>query len=303
MSEHLPEQATVIEVGPRDGLQAEARMVPADKKAALIDRLAGAGLKHIQAASFVHPRAVPQMADAEAVCARIKRVPGVVYSGLALNLKGVERAARAGLDLVDCSISTSDTHSRKNTGMSLDEARTAIKAMTRRAREAGLGVRAGLQNVWRCNYEGPTPLDKAADLTAELADLGVDMISLADSTGSANPRSMKRLLRRIAPIVGEIPVALHLHDTRGLALACVVAALECGVTHFDASFGGLGGCPFIPGATGNVATEDLLNLLHGMGVATGVDIGAVAACSLEMERYLEKRLPGAMHALIGAGQS
>ena len=300
MSSALPDSATLVEVGPRDGFQAEATPIPTALKVEAVDALVAAGLRHVQVASFVHPRRVPQMADAEDVCARIQRPPGVAFSGLALNARGVERAADAGLDAVDVSASTNDAHSRRNAGATLGEARAALVGMVRQGRAAGLQVRAGLQCVWGCGADGPTPLDRVREMAAEVLDAGADALSLADSTGEANPVTIERVLSEVVPLAeaAGAPVVLHLHDTRGAGLANVAAALRLGVTHFDTALGGMGGCPFIPGATGNIPTEDTAALLGGMGVQTGVDAEAVAAVTRRLERHLGHPFSGRLYSIL-----
>lgn len=294
-----PPKATLVEVGPRDGFQAEAVPIPTDLKVWAIDALVEAGVRQIQVASFVHPERVPQMADADAVCARIARPPGVTTSGLALNVRGVERAALAGVDAVDVSISTNDAHSRRNANRSLAEARAMLADMIRVGREAGLEVRAGLQCVWGCGADGATSLDRVRQQAEELLAEGVDQLSLADSTGEATPVSLERVLDVVAPLAeaAGVPVALHLHDTRGAGLANVATALRLGVTHFDTAFGGMGGCPFIPGATGNIPTEDTAAMLHGMGIETGIDIAAVAIVSRRLEQHVGHSLSGRVYSL------
>ncbi len=300
MTHRLPKTVNLVEVGPRDGFQAEAKFIPTELKARLIEGLADAGFRHIQVASFVRPEWAPQMADAEALCALLNRNPRTSYSGLALNRKGVARAAAADLDAVDVSISTSETHSLKNARMTLAQARAALSAMIADAKDAGLETRASLQSAFGCNYEGTIPESRIVDMAGEILEQGVDLLSLADSTGRADPLSVKRLVNAIAPLAGTTPIGLHLHDTRGLGLANVTAALERGVAWFDAAFAGMGGCPYIPGATGNISSEDTLNLMTALGVETGVDIEKVAACSDRIEGFLEKQFPGKMHRLIRA---
>lgn len=292
-------QVEIIEVGPRDGLQREKTFIPTDQKITLIQKLVEAGLRRIQVTSFVHPKAVPQMADAEQVCAGLPHIEGVVYSGLVLNLKGLERARNAGLNDVDVSISASDSHSRQNANMSLADAQTHFQEMVARAREYGMTVRGGIQCAFGY-YENDVTDDLVIELTRQHLALGLDELALADSTGMANPAQITRLLAKIIPMAEGKPVILHLHDTRGMGLANVVAALEAGCHHFDTAFGGLGGCNFIEKATGNIATEDTVYMLHGMGYQTGVDITKVAEVSKMMESLLGKQsLPGKMYQLLG----
>lgn len=294
-----PQTVEIIEVGPRDGLQREETILSAAEKVALIEELIAAGLTRIQVTSFVHPRYVPQMADAEEVCAQLPRRPDVAYSGLALNLKGVERARDAGLRAIDISVSASDAHSRRNANRSRQEALHEFEKMYRRARECGMHVRGGIQ----CAFGYQAPDDVAPEQVLEIAEhfleLGVDELALADSSGVANPRQMTALLQSLLALTGSVPVILHLHDTRGMGLANVLAALRCGVRIFDTAVGGLGGCPFIDGATGNIATEDTVHMLHQMGIETGVDLQRLATVARSLERRLGKEhLPGKLYALL-----
>ena len=299
----FPPRATLVEVGPRDGWQAEAAVLPTELKVQAIADLVAAGLHDIQIASFVHPKRVPQMADAEAVCAAVRDAvdqPGATFSGLALNERGVRRAADAGVDAVDVSISTNDAHSRRNAGKPVAEARASMAAMIALGRAAGLQVRAGLQCVWGAGADGPTAPERVEEMARAILLDGVDQLSLADSTGEANPASMAAMLERIGPLAeaAGVPLVLHLHDTRGAGLANVAAALRLGVAHFDTALGGMGGCPFIPGATGNIPTEDTALMLAGMGVETGVDAAAVAAVSRRLEGVFGHPFSGRTYTLL-----
>ena len=298
MAHKLPKEVTLIEVGPRDGFQFEKQVIPTDLKSEIICSLVEAGLKHIQVASFVNPSRMPQMADAEEVVSRLPESPGVIFSGLVLNPKGFQRALRAGLKHVEISISASDTHSRKNAGVSFGQAVTRMKEMIRLARTENMGVRAGIQCAFGCVYEGDISQERILSLVRYYAANKVDVIALSDTTGMANPMSVKRLLQTLMPECGEIPLVLHLHDTRGLGLANLMAALECGVIQFDAAMAGMGGCPFVRGAAGNIATEDTVHLMDSMGISTGVDIAGVSKCSHRLEDYLAKQFPGKMHRLL-----
>jgi|TARA_Y100000310_G_scaffold253669_1_gene260580 hydroxymethylglutaryl-CoA lyase len=294
-----PDKVILTEVGTRDGLQSVAETVSTEQKLQTINGLVDAGLKQIQVTSFVHPKWVPQMADAENVCAGLPLAEDVIYSGLVLNAKGVERAAEARLKRVEASISTSDTHSRKNANMGLDEALDHMKKMVALAHDAGLEVRGGLQSVWGCVYDGYPPDERIVDMVSKVIDMGVVALSLADSTGMANPNFIKQLLENVLPICKDTPVVLHLHDTRGLGLANAIAAMELGVDQFDTALGGLGGCPFIKGATGNIATEDTLNMLNEMGIESGVDIGRVANVSKALQRAVpESYFTGKLYKLV-----
>jgi hydroxymethylglutaryl-CoA lyase len=294
-----PSEVILEEQGLRDGLQVERTLLPTEKKVELIHRLMDAGLKRIQVGSFVNPKLVPQMADTAAVFAAIQQRPDVSLNALVLNTKGVERAVEAGFTHVAASISASDTHSRKNANKSLEEAMTEFESMVRTAKAAGMRVRGGLQCAFGCRYEGEIPAQRVLDLSKRHLDLGIDEIALADSTGMGNPRQMEELMGQIVEMAGHVPVMLHLHDTEGKGLANVVAAMRVGVRHFDTAFGGLGGCPFIKGATGNIATEDTAYMLEEMGIRTGIDIAAIVAISREMEEILGKKLPGKIKNVLG----
>lgn len=286
----------IIEVGPRDGLQREKQFIPTETKIELIDALSESGLTQIQVTSFVHPRYVPQMADAEKVCQGINRKSGVTYSGLVLNPKGLERASNAGLEAVDMSVSASDSHSRKNAGRSLAESLADFEDMVEKARLYQMTVRAGIQCAFGYYAEDVTQ-EIVIDIARKQLDMGVDALALADSTGMANPHQIQTMLTEILPLAGDVPVILHLHDTRGMGLANVLAAIEAGCTRFDTAFGGLGGCNFIPSALGNIATEDTVNMLHAMGYQTGVDIDAIAAVSQRLQTILGRSLPGKIYQL------
>lgn len=296
---HYPESVELCEVGPRDGFQYEERPIPTDLKVRTIRRLAAAGLRRIQATSFVHPRWVPQMADAEEVVRELEDLAGTRLSALVLNMRGLERAHAAGVELVDVSIATNEEHSRANVNAGVDEGVRAGVSIARDALDRGMTAQIGLQTVFGYANTGDTPTERVIEILSAFDGLDVESVSLADSTGMANPNLVRSVVSAVREVTGDIPIVLHLHDTRGLGLANVVAGLEAGVRRFDTSFGGLGGCPFIPGATGNVATEDTVYLLESLGIATGIDLAAVAGCSLEMEEFLGRRLSGRLHRLQG----
>lgn len=297
-SRQLPAEVTLCEVGLRDGLQNEEPVISTDRKVALIHDLAAAGLKRLQVTSFVHPERVPSMADAELLCAQLDRSLDVIYSALVLNMTGLQRAHAVGMTHVDVSLSASDTHSRKNANMSQAEAREEVSAMIAYARQVGMVVRGEIQCAFGCVYEGSIPQERVLDLSRFMLSLGIDELSLADSTGMANPLQIRAMLAVLLPLTGALAVSLHLHDTRGLGLANVMAALEAGVTRFDTALGGLGGCPFIEGASGNIATEDTVYLLHEMGIPTRIDLPKVAEVSRQMEMLLGKSLPGKLYHLL-----
>jgi hydroxymethylglutaryl-CoA lyase len=298
------ERVTLVEVGLRDGLQSEAVIVPTAVKLGWVARLIDAGCTHIQVAAFVHPARVPQMADAEAVCAGLPHAPHVQFSGLALNLKGVERAHAAGLACVDLGMSASETHSQKNTGKSLAQALDDMQAMTALAQSLGLRVRCAVQVAFGCVYEGDVPLTRVQDLLARYVAWGAHEVALADSSGMANPVQMTRTLEAVMPMLNGTPLVLHLHDTRGMGLANVYAALQQGVRAFDTSFGGLGGCPFIVGASGNIATEDTAHMLSAMGYDVGVDVGKISGISKDAQAILGRaRMSSKLYELVGEGRA
>ena len=292
----LPSRVQLCDVGPRDGFQFEDRFIPTARKLDIIAALADAGLPRLQVASFVHPKWVPQMRDAEAVCAGLPDRE-TIFAGLVLNPKGLQRALATDLTHIDLSIATHDRHSYDNANMSVVEAVQQAEAMVADAHDAERTVQMGFQTVFGYQEPGDTPLGLVVELSQRFADLGVAELSLADSTGMANPRMIQRRVDAVRAAIGDTPIVLHLHDTRGLGLANVYAALEVGVTRFDTSLAGMGGCPFIDGATGNIATEDTAYLMQQLGIETGVDIAAVAAASNEMETFLETSFPGTYHRL------
>jgi hydroxymethylglutaryl-CoA lyase len=297
----FPDSVEIVEVGPRDGLQQEQTFLPTSVKVDLVEALIDAGLKRVQVTSFVHPKRVPQMADAEALCAAIPRRPDIIYSGLALNLRGVERAQNAGIAHIDISVSASDVHSQRNANRSIAEAQAEFEEMVALARSYNMFVRGGIQCVFGYERSDDVKMERVVDIARRHLELGVDELALADSAGFANPKTMTALLETIMPLAGDTPVVLHLHDTRGMGLANVLVALRSGVKQFDTSFGGLGGCPFIDGATGNIATEDTAYMLESMGVQTGIDLGRLSQISQGYEQKLGHALPGKMYKLaIGA---
>lgn len=293
-----PSRVVIEEQGLRDGLQSEKTIVPTAKKLELIDALVDAGVRRVQVTSFVNPGLIPQMADAEELCAGLKERAGVIFSSLVLNARGLERAAAAGLKHVSASISVSDTHSRTNANVSLVEARSRFANMIKIGKERGLSIGGGLQCVFGCRFEGAIDPEVVFDIVKEQLDQGVDEITLADSTGMANPHSIQEICARVVELANGTTVVLHLHDTEGKGLANVLAALPAGVNHFDTTFGGMGGCPFIKGASGNIATEDLVWMLSQMGIDTGVDAVKVAAISRSLESFFNKQFSGKMHRLL-----
>ncbi|MCL6631703.1 MAG: hydroxymethylglutaryl-CoA lyase [Alicyclobacillus herbarius] len=282
----LPSHVVIQEVGPRDGLQHEPGFVQTQTKVELVQRLVDAGCRRIEVSSFVHPRWIPALADADEVFASLRRVSGVEYSALVPNLKGLERALAARVDAVSVFMSASETHNRKNINKSIAETFPVLQPVIRQAKAAGLRVRGYVSTAFGCPYEGPVPVDQVVRVSQHLLEMGVDELSIGDTIGVAVPTQVEHLLSELAPHIPLSRVALHFHDTRGTALANIYAALEVGVSTFDASIGGLGGCPYAPGATGNVATEDVLYMLEGMGVATEIDTNRL----MEVSEWLESEL-------------
>ncbi len=295
MDNMLPDAVTLVEVGPRDGFQFEKAVVPTDRKLSVIARLVAAGLKQIQVASFVHPQKVPQMADADALIRQLPRRDGVVYTALVLNQRGLDRAMASGMAAVEISISASDSHSRKNAGMTHGEAVAQGLHMIDQAISAGLHVRASLQCAFGCVDEGRIPAARIAGVVRRFVDHGVHVLALADTTGMGSPPCIERVLDAVLPLCDRTPLALHLHDTRGLGLVNLMAALKYGISIFDTALAGMGGCPFVPGAAGNIGTEDTAHLLECLGIHTGVNYAAVSAVSRDMEAFFQKSFPGRMH--------
>jgi hydroxymethylglutaryl-CoA lyase len=287
----LPEKVRIVEVSPRDGLQNEKMVVPTEDKIRLIDALSETGLSHIEVSSFVNPRWIPPLADAQEVFQGIRRQPGVVYSALIPNLKGYERAVEVGIDEAVIFMSSSETHNRKNINKSIDETLPILREVAEQALADGKSVRAYISTVFGCPYEGPVDPRRVLEIVRELLDMGVREISLGDTVGLGNPQQVTRIVELMAEHFDLGVFALHFHDTRGTALANVLAGLMAGITTFDSSLGGLGGCPYAPGATGNVATEDLVYMLSEMGVATGVNLNRLVEASRFMQGVLGRELP------------
>jgi isopropylmalate/homocitrate/citramalate synthase len=282
----LPARVTVVEVGPRDGLQNEPAALTVEDKARFIDLLTKAGLGVIEIGAFVSPRRVPQMAGTDEVAARITRAPGVRYPALVPNLTGLERAREAGVTDVAIFAAASETFSRRNINQGIEESFATYAQVSERALSAGLRVRAYLSTAFGCPFEGGVAPSRVSDLAARLVALGAFEVSVSDTIGVAHPGQVPGVVEEVAGRIGIDRVALHFHDTRGTALANVLSALPLGVTTFDASAGGLGGCPYAPGATGNLATEDLIYMLDGLGIQTGVRLEGL----VESSRFVEERV-------------
>jgi isopropylmalate/homocitrate/citramalate synthase len=284
-------RVTVVEVGPRDGLQNEHVTVATADKIEFVNRLSAANLPVIEVSAFVSPKWVPQMADAADVFAGITWRPGTRYTALVPNLAGLDRALEAGVSEIAIFAASTETFSRKNINQSIDESLTTYRQVCDRAHAAGLRVRGYLSTAFGCPFEGDVPPDRVAEVAARIVDVGVFEVSVSDTIGIAHPGQVPRVLDAVLARVPVEKVALHFHDTRGTALANVLTALPFGIRTFDASAGGLGGCPYAPGAAGNLATEDLIYMLDGLGIETGVSLNAVTDASAFMESRLDHRLP------------
>jgi hydroxymethylglutaryl-CoA lyase len=296
----LPDRVTICEVGTRDGFQIEPDFIATDVKVEVVDLLSAAGLPRIEVTSFVHPKAVPQLRDAEAVMARITRRPGTRYAALVPNDKGAVRAVDAGVDAIHTVVSASESHNLANVNMTIAESLEKLRAVMQVAARAKVHVGCGISTSFGCPFEGDVPLPRLESVVRRLVDMGARAIGLADTTGMANPRQVSQVLEHLMPRFTGIEWTLHTHDTRAMAIPNILAAMECGVTNFDASIGGLGGCPFAPGASGNVCTEDLVHCLHAMRVTTGIDLDRLLAASRRVQDVVGRALPG---QIVKAGPS
>jgi hydroxymethylglutaryl-CoA lyase len=298
--ENLSGQVSVYEVGPRDGLQNEAVTVPLEGKLALIEALVEAGLRRIEAGSFVSPRWIPQLADSDELLRLLPHHADVTYSSLVPNQKGLERALAAGAREVAVFLSASETHSQKNINRSIDQALADYREVVKNALARGVAVRGYVSVVFGCPYEGAVSLEKVREITGQLLEFGVYQVSLGDTVGLGTPAQVESVL---TALLGSFPaptLAVHFHDTRGTALANALVALDLGIETFDASVGGLGGCPYAPGASGNLATEDLVYMLHGMGIKTGVDLPKLVSAGELAQKLVKRELSGRVfRAVLG----
>ncbi len=296
----MPRHITVVEVGPRDGLQNEQVLVSTDDKVAFINLLSAAALPVIEVTAFVSPKWVPQMADAGQVFAGITHLPGIRYTALVPNLAGLDRAMQAHVSEIAIFAASTETFSRKNINQGIDESLATYKAVCERALAAGLRVRGYLSTAFGCPYEGDVNPQIVADMVARLLALGVFEVAVSDTIGIAHPGQVPVVLERIFKQSAVDRIALHFHDTRGTALANVMAALTLGISTFDASAGGLGGCPYAPGAAGNLATDDLIYMLNGLGMETGVSLAGVSEASAFIAKRLNHRLPSRYAQAVAA---
>jgi len=291
-------EVVIHEVGPRDGLQMEKALVPYEQKLAWIRSLIAAGLDVVQVGSFVHPTRVPQMADTDRLFRDLRAEPlppKVLLSGLVLNEKGMERAQAAGVDMLCMGVSASETHSRKNTGMSIAEASERIIGMAKAAIAAKMRVQVSVQSAFGCGYEGPVPAERVLGLVLQYADNGITNVSLADTAGHATPEQVSRMYEAAFRVGPGIDCACHFHDTYGLGLANVWAAMQAGATHVETSVAGLGGCPFTKIAGGNVCTEDFVHMLQRMGRRTDVQLGRIITVATEVAAFFGREMPGMVY--------
>lgn len=295
--ERLPASAVVCEVGPRDGFQMEKEFIPTERKVELIDALARTGLTEIQATSFVHPKAIPQLADAEAVLGSISRVPGVHYTALVPNERGASRAIEAEADGVDFVVSISESHCLSNTNMTPEQAMERAANVARMGEDADVEVTIGFATALGCPFEGVPAYSRVEQFVGRaVEELGVRSISVADTVGMASPRLVYSTLRRLRERFPQATFTLHLHNTRNMGSANLLAGLQAGVTRFDASIAGLGGCPYAPGATGNVATEDMVNMLREMDIETGVRLDEVVEVAARTREVIGHADSGVLQA-------
>jgi len=289
---NLPKQVTIVEVGPRDGFQNEPGFIPTKQKVRIVDLLSETGLRRIEVTSFVHPKAIPQLADAAEVMARIKRKGKTRYMALVPNVKGVERALQAGVKEINLVVSASESHNKNNVNMSAGESLKVLKEATRIALGNGMKIRGSIATTFGCPFEGRVSPLKVEEITQEYLAMGVHEVCLADTAGMADPLQVSEMVNRLRDKLKHVEFSLHFHNTRGAGMANVLAALLEGVSIFDASICGLGGCPYAPGATGNIPTADMVHMLESMGVDTGINLSKLIECAQSVQELLGRVLPG-----------
>lgn len=282
----------ISEVGMRDGLQIERNFVPTEKKIALIDALSETGLTKIEITGFAHPKVIPQLADAEAVAAGIRRKPGIRYGAFVPNARGAERAIKVGIDDLKAGVAVSDSFNRLNVRMTTEEGMKAIDEIVAAAKGTNSRLVGGIATAFGCPYEGPVSRERMHRMMAQMLGHGAPIIYLADTTGVANPDRIRRTVEDLQRAFPEAVLGLHLHNTRGIGIANALAGIDCGIRHFEGSIGGLGGCPFAPRAVGNICTEDFVHMVHEMGIETGVDLDALIAVAQSAQDALGRALPG-----------
>jgi len=290
----LPKRVHILEVGPRDGFQAEKQWIPTEKKIEIINALSRTGLPEIQVTSFVHPKAIPQLADAEEVFGKIDREPGVGYRALVPNLKGLQRALVFKPSKVHFMASVTDSHSRANGNRTVDETLRDMEPMVPVAKAAGVGINGGMACTFGCPFEGRPPMEQLDRIVARYVEMGITDIGLSDTIGVANPRQVYDTCAHMLDKYPRVNWGLHLHNTRDMALANILAAMQAGITRFEGAIGGLGGCPYAPGASGNVATEDMVHMLHEMGIETGIDLDKLIEVAKMVQEVVPHRLDSAM---------
>ena len=288
------QEITIVEVGPRDGLQSEPEILPTASKVEFIEKAVAAGIRRLEVASFVHPKLVPQMADAEALLEALPQYDGVSYIGLIMNQRGLDRALTTKVHEIGMVVVASDTYNRKNQGVSSDESVTAWHAISAQAKDAGLRANVMISSAFGCPYEGVVEVERVVELAKQVIESEPAELGIADSIGVAVPNQVADVLGRVKEVIGDIPLRCHFHNTRNTGLANAHAAVEAGVTYLDASIGGIGGCPFAPAATGNISTDDLLYMLDRSGVTTGVSLEKI----IEVSHWLEKELGRGVPALL-----
>jgi hydroxymethylglutaryl-CoA lyase len=296
---NLPKKVTIVEVGPRDGFQNEKQFIPTEQKIKVINALSKTGLTNIQATSFVHPKAVPQLADAEEVMARIDRVPGISYRILIPNMKGVQRVISFKPDKINLMMSVSESHNRANGNRSIEESLTDFEKIVPMIRDAGIAPIGGMACTFGCPFEGKITIQQIERVVKRYIAMGIGTITLSDTIGSANPKQVYETAAYLKDHYPEIEWPMHFHNTRDLALANILAAMEAGMTEFDAAVGGLGGCPYAPNASGNIATEDLVNMMNELEIEIGINLDAI----LQVVEMLKETIPHPLHSsLLKAGR-
>jgi hydroxymethylglutaryl-CoA lyase len=297
----IPYQVELVEVGPRDGFQSESQVIPTRDKLKFIQALLDSGLKRIQATSFVNKSKVPQLADSEELLALLPREEGVCFSALALNSKGVRRALQSKVDLLEISLSASQEHSLRNTGMDLEQAKSEAKEMARLCLQNAQPAMASIQCAFGCVLEGRIQEQRVLDMADELIQSGIGALNLADTTGLAAPPGIISLVGALQERYPDLHLGLHLHDTRGLGLVNMFCGLQMGVGSFDVALGGLGGCPFVPGAAGNIASEEAVYLCQRLGIETGIELQGLVSVTQELQGYLGHALPAKLNSRTWQG--
>ncbi|WP_096201508.1 hydroxymethylglutaryl-CoA lyase [Bacillus sp. FJAT-45350] len=287
----FPNKVKIKEVGPRDGLQNETKFIDTEDKIAWINQLSNTGLSYIEITSFVHPKWIPALADALEVSKGVERHKDIIYAALVPNMRGLDRALSANIDEVSVFMSASETHNQKNINKSIAETFPVLKEVIDGAKEADKTTRGYVSTVFGCPYENDVDVENVIRVSESLFEIGIDELSLGDTIGVANPAQIQRVLEVLLKRFSSDQLAMHFHDTRGTALANIVASLDMGITNFDSAIGGLGGCPYAPGASGNVATDDLVYMLQGMGIETGVNQDKLIQAAKWIEEKMEKPLP------------